>query len=110
METNSIAKVIEQVSRLIVTHEIKTLLCGDLIKDYSVEDVLRAINDYPETLHLPTIQSKYLEFRFYPLDDNCIQVEFELWANQAPSDLTVILEINEEDGELHYHLRDIRVM
>jgi hypothetical protein len=110
METNAIAKVIEQVSRLIVTKEIETLLSSDLIKDYSVEDVLRAINDYPENLHLPTVQSKYLEFRFYSLDDKSIQVEFELWANQTPSDLTVILEINDEDSNLNYHLKEIRVM
>jgi hypothetical protein len=44
------------------------------------------------------------------LDDKSIQVEFELWANQTPSDLTVILEINDEDSNLNYHLKEIRVM
>ena len=110
METKDIARIIEKVVRLIVVKDLSSLYDGDTEKAYAVNDLLSAIIEYPDKLQLAPEFHNYLDFRFYLEDESNLQVEFEIWANDEPSDLTLILSLRDCDGNLSYSLRDLRVM
>jgi hypothetical protein len=110
METRDIARKIEELVRLIVVKDLTLLHEGDKEKAYEVDDLLHAIEEYPDELQLAPDFHNYLDFRFYFEDDSNLQVEFEIWANDEPSDLTLILRLRDIDGNLSYSLRDLRVM
>lgn len=110
METKDIARIIEKVVRLIVVKDLSSLYDSDAEKAYEVDDLLSAIIEYPDELQLAPEFHNYLDFRFYFEDNSSLQVEFEIWANDEPSDLTLILSLRDCDGNLTYSLRDLRVM
>lgn len=110
METRDVAEKIKEVVSRIVERDVKSLHEADLEKSYEPDDVLNAIMEYPDKLQNSPDGYNYLNFRFYFESDSQILVEFEIWANDTPSDLTLILRLNEIDGELFYSLIDLRVL
>lgn len=108
MDRTDIVALLGQLIENLINRDYQIIYDSDLSKLLTPVDIQRAIEEYPGNLSMPTNDNlnDYYEYG----DDSSKQsklIEFDLWFNQAKSDLTLSFSI---DGEGRYSIENIHVL
>lgn len=106
LEVNGI--LIEIVTKL-VEREYLRLFTNDCSKKITEKELKTSIEEYSGTPTLPPKEA-FNDFDFYEISDEEASVDFDLWINDAKSDLTLSFTIKKTLNGYGYQIDNIHVL
>lgn len=108
---NTLIKELNKIIILLVNKEYEELINEIDCQDLSSDDILNIIEDFGETLIVPSLE-ELEQLNIIDIDDNEWAIDFDLWTKESgKSDLTIQLTIKRNsDKSLDIKLDDIHVL
>lgn len=108
---NTLIKELNKIIILLVNKEYEELINEIDCQDLSSDDILNIIEDFGETLIVPSLE-ELEQLNIIDIDDNEWAIDFDLWTKESgKSDLTIQLTIKRNsDNNLDTKLDDIHVL
>jgi hypothetical protein len=101
--------ILVKVVTKLVEGEYLWLFTNDYSKKVTETELKAAIEEYPGTPTLPSKEA-FNDFDFYEISDEEASVDFDLWINDAKSDLTLSFTIKKTLKGYGYRIDNIHVL
>jgi hypothetical protein len=109
MQKEDIIPVLRAIVEKLVIKDYDSVVSFAAKSRLSSIDIQEAIGDYPITLSLPPADA-YENAIFIRIDKNTFHVDFDLWSEGVPSDLTLSCEFEKLRNNVQYCIEDLHVM
>jgi hypothetical protein len=109
MEKNKIVEVLSYIIKMLVEKKYDEVYKNDLKKKMRPEEMVDVIYEYGGALTMPE-ENHFLNFYIYEINTNTSNIEFDLWIDDKPSDLTIDFNIYKINNYYKYSIEGIHVL
>ena len=111
IDNNQLIILLKEIVTDLVSHNFNKIVTDKKNGRLTANEIKKAVYGYPGDLTMPPEQA-FDKYQKYITDqDEVFIIEFELWYDNEPSDLTLLLEFKRNlSGNLSTEIDDIRVL